>query len=594
MDTDQQRLELLLSEGDYPQAEKIALALLETSKQDATLWFALARTCYYTKRLDEALEHCRTAASLQPGWVDPVYLAGLIYKATGHPGDAANAWEHVLSLNSQHLYANLQLASLCAETGQSMRAIHYYQVAHKLEPDSTVVLCNLGHLLHELGKHEEAIRLYQRAIELQPGTELLYVNLAYAYQAMEKYRDALQWYREARRINPQSAAAAAGEANILHRTGDSDAALGLVERFLPENKQNAALATLYLNLSKAKGSEENAITLAEAALNTPGASRSDTVQLLFAIAVAHDARGNHDTAFRYFQQANSSVFSRYDPEQQGKKVREVISFFLPDTYASLPRSALDTDVPVFILGMPRSGTSLLEQILATHNNVFAAGETQYIHRLAIECGKNVNVSQPAYPECLEALTSHDMTNYSMQYLEYLQNLSRQAERITDKTPHNFLHIPFITLLFPNARIIHCRRHPLDTCLSCYFRLFSGGNEYSYNLEHIARHYADYLALMEHWRKLGIPMLEICYESLVNDQEYWSRKIIEYCGLDWDRKCLEFHKTGREIPSASFDQVNQPMYRGSLYRWKNYATRLDQLRNILGSQITQYENEIRGD
>jgi tetratricopeptide (TPR) repeat protein len=593
MITDRQRLDLLLSEGNYLQAEQIALAILETSKQDATLWFALARICYYTNRLDEALEHCRTATSFQPHWVDPVYLAGLIYKATGHPDKAVNAWEYVLSLNSQHLYANLQLASLFAETGRHIRAVHFYQNALKLAPDNTIVLCNLGHLLHELGNYEEAIQLYQRAIALQPGYEILYINLAYAYQAMEKYSDALQWYRKARRVNPQLAAAAAGEANILHRTGDTTAALELVERFLPENKKNIPLVTLYLSLSKSKGDEENAISLAESALNTPGASRNETVQLLFALATAHDVRGNYDEAFRYFEQANSGKFSRYDPEQQSKKVRKVISFFSPDMYASLQRSSLDTDIPVFILGMPRSGTSLVEQILATHPKVFAAGETQYLHRLAIECGKNANVPQSDYPECLEALPRHDLTNYSLQYLEYLQNLSPCAERITDKTPHNFLHIPLITLLFPNARIIHCRRHPLDTCLSCYFRYFSGGNEYSYDLEHLAQHYADYLALMEHWRKLGIPMLEICYESLVNDQEYWSRKIIEYCGLDWDQKCLEFYKTGREIPSASFDQVTQPIYRGSVYRWKNYAARLDQLRNKLGSHITQYEKEILG-
>jgi tetratricopeptide (TPR) repeat protein len=594
MDADCQRLELLLSEGDYRQAERIATELIESGKQDATLWFALARIFYRTNRLEEALEHCKIAASLQPQWVDPVYLAGLIYKATGHPGGAASAWEQVISRNSQHLYANMQLASLFAETGKHPRAIHYYRAAHSLAPDNTTILCNLGHLLHEAGNYEEAIRLYQRAIELQPDTELFYINMAYTYQAMEKYRDAMRWYREARRVNPDSPAAAAGEANILHRTGDTSAAIELMQIFLPENKTNAPLVTLYLNLAKVHGDVENAISLAEVALVNPGTSRDETVQLLFALAAAHDARRNHDTAFRYLQQANNGVCTRYDPEQQDKKVREVISFFSPETYASLPRSALDTDIPVFILGMPRSGTSLVEQILATHDKVFAAGETQYIHRLASILGKNVDVSHSNYPECLAALTGDDLTNQSMLYLEYLQKFSPKAARITDKTPHNFLHIPFITLLFPNARIIHCRRHPMDTCLSCYFRQFSGGNDYSYNLEHLARHYADYLALMEHWKKLGITMLDISYEDLVKDQEHWSRKIIEYCRLDWDRKCLEFYKTSREVPSASFDQVNQPLYPGSIYRWKNYATWLGPLRDILDTQITQYENLISHD
>jgi len=362
-----------------------------------------------------------------------------------------------------------------------------------------------------------------------------------------------------------------------------------VEEGLSKHPTDPPQVTLYLNMAKVHCNYRYAITLGEKALREQGVGSSHRTQLLFSLASIHDIQGDYREAFTVCRQANNSVSSSYNADAQAGKVREVISFISPERYLSLEHSDLDTDQLVFIIGMPRSGTSLVEQILATHQDVFAAGETQRIHHLANALGESQE--ETGYPECLQYLGRRELTEHATRYLEYFQELSPRASKFTDKTPHNFLHLPLITRLFPNARIIHCRRHPLDTCLSCYFRQFSAGNDYSWNLENLARHYLDYLSLMENWARLGIPMLEISYEQLVDNQAEWSRQILEYCGLEWDKKCLEFHVTGREIPSASFDQVNRPMYRDSVFRWKNYDEQLEPARRVLAPHIARYEREL---
>ena len=226
--------------------------------------------------------------------------------------------------------------------------------------------------------------------------------------------------------------------------------------------------------------------------------------------------------------------------------------------------------------------SLLE-ILSCHPSVHGGGELLelpgIVSSLPAETGSNKD-----FPACVSQLTQSVVDRMAEGYLERLTKLAPGALRITDKLPHNFQHVGLIRLLFPNARILHCARNPLDTCLSCYFADFQGQHPYMYDLTSLGLHYHEYRRLMQHWRDaLGIPMLEVRYEDLVENQEEISRSMIEYCGLEWDDRCLDFHKSDRRALTASYDQVRQPVYTRSVERWRNYEKYLQPLQDALGEE-----------
>jgi hypothetical protein len=230
--------------------------------------------------------------------------------------------------------------------------------------------------------------------------------------------------------------------------------------------------------------------------------------------------------------------------------------------------------------MPRSGSTLVEQIVASHPNVFGAGELPHFHRTAVELPAIQNTTT-SYPECAALMNDSTVARLADEYLTHLDALSPHADRVTDKMPENFQHLGLISLLFPHARVIHCQRDPLDTCLSCYFLDFTGWLPFTYDLTKLGQYYQQYLRLMAHWRTaLPTPVLEVRYEDLVADKEAVSRRMIAFCGLDWDDACLAFHETDRPILTASHWQARQSIYKSSVGRWRRYEQHLGSLKQAL--------------
>jgi hypothetical protein len=263
------------------------------------------------------------------------------------------------------------------------------------------------------------------------------------------------------------------------------------------------------------------------------------------------------------------------------KRKEAMNIFNADFFRARKNYGVSSERPVFVLGMPRSGTTLVEQVLSAHPKVYGAGELDTIGRLWRAVPDNVLGKDPL-PAAVKQLTWFGAELLASRYLQEIEKHSTDAPRVINKMPHNFEHIGFIALMFPKARIIHCKREPMDSCLSIWMQNFNDSHNYSRDLYDLGRYYALYQKLMAHWHAVSpVPILDVAYEDMLADQEGTSRRIVDFVGLEWDPRCLEFYKVDRPVLTASSWQVRQPLYKGSQERWRNYEKHLGQLQKGLG-------------
>jgi hypothetical protein len=321
----------------------------------------------------------------------------------------------------------------------------------------------------------------------------------------------------------------------------------------------------------------------EALLADGGLTAEDSARLHFALAAVDDREGQHDRAFAHLRSANEVKLTAlkragraFDPAEHAAFIDALIATFDRSFFERGQTSGLETEVPVFIVGMPRSGTTLVEQILSSHGLVSGAGELGTLESLLGPRGTTAE----AYPRRFPNADRDELRATARSYLERLQRDAPSAVRVLDKMPDNYVHIGAIAALFPDARIIHCQRESRDTCLSCYFQNFSGIT-YTCTLEHLGFSYVQYLRLMAHWRSVSpLRTFEVRYEDLVANQERVTRDLVAFCGLPWDDQCLAFQKNPRLVQTASRLQVREPVYTRSVARWKAYAKHLEALEAAL--------------
>ena len=374
------------------------------------------------------------------------------------------------------------------------------------------------------------------------------------------------------------------KASVLEKLGDYEAAHNLVIPLTRNNKVSAAAASIFARLCHRFDECDYAVKISEKILSETPIGNKERRTLLFSLGDIHDRLGDYEAAFACYQEANYLKVYHYDHDEYVKKIDRFIALQSPSLLSSsILASSVRTDSlkPVFIVGMPRSGTSLVEQILASHPMVYGAGERLEIPSIVDRLPSLVGNDVTPYPECLSLLAGEQVKQLSDKYLGSIGELVETEICVTDKLPENYHHLVLIRMLFPESPIIHCLRNPLDTCLSCYFHDFTGYHEYAYDLENLGRHYREYQRLMQHYRdELKIPMLEVEYEALVKQPEQVSRQMVEYCDLDWDERCLRYYETDRIVRTASHSQVREPVYTHSAGRWKNYENYIAALKESL--------------
>jgi len=408
---------------------------------------------------------------------------------------------------------------------------------------------NLGLVLQHQGKLEEAIVCFRKATELQPGFAGAYCTLGKALQQQGNLPEARASYEKAIAQNPSFAKAYAN--------------YSICRKFTEEDR---SLADRLETLLQSTMTEE------------------DKCSLHYALGKIYGDRAMYDESFQHYLRANRIEHTKYPYNRQSfsKYVDRMIGAFPSGFYRHNKWAGSSSELPVFIIGMPRSGTTLIEQIISSHPLVFGAGELRYFNL------KSHRLSQEGiypYPECVETLSAEDLQKIAEEYLGYLRSFNYRAIRISDKLPGNFLHLGLISLLFPNARVIHSKRDPLDTSLSIFFQQFSANHPYASDLENLGHYYREYERLMKHWRSVLPPemMLDLPYEETVEWPDRTSRKLIEFCGLEWDERCLQFHENTRVVTTASSWQVRQPIYTSSKERWKRYEKHLDPLKQALAGE-----------
>ena len=535
-------------------------------------------------RAQEAEASLRQAVELKHDDAIALFHLGNALVELGNFAAAAASFRQAVEYAPDNTAARTNLAQACRRAGRIDEAIEAYGEAIKLDPASAELHAGLGFMLHRRGRLDQAIAAYREALRLEPMHPMVaetHVNLANALRDTGALDEATAGYEKALAMRPGLNQALAGQADIHERKRDFAAARAILLPFVEAGNLSPSIALAYGRLAGRFDERDRAADLIERALNEGGLLAQQQQLLHFALGKLYDDGEAWDAAFTHFRKANDLYDSRYDSWDQSRAFASVITAFTRQTMEALPRVRAASPLPVFIVGMPRSGTTLVEQILASHPEVVGAGELTDISDIANSLPGRLGTEED-YPDCISGLTQAVVDECARRCLGRLAAIGGGANRVTDKAPLNFPHLGLISLLFPGAHVIHTMRDPRDTCLSCYFQNFGERHGYSRHLSDLGAFYNDYLRVMAHWREtLDITVHDVAYEDLVRQPEQVSRALVDFCGLPWDEACLRFFDNPRFVGTASYDQVRRPIYTASLERWRHYSRYLEPLLAALG-------------
>jgi tetratricopeptide (TPR) repeat protein len=456
-------------------------------------------------------------------------------------------------------------------------ANEWFNKAIAQDPNYADAHSNLGNALRAIGSFDEAVAAYKRAIQINSGFAEAYYNLGSILIELNELDDAITNFNKTIEIDPRHKVAYIGLGNVLSDMGEIDKALASYRKVIEINPEHAE-AYRFLSKNKKFSEYDDDIQAMESLYASEGISDEQKMHLAFGLGKAYEDLGEYEKSMEFILQATrlkrtSFDYSISEAEDLFSNIKETFSL---EFFADRKGMGNPDRTPIFILGMPRSGTSLVEQILASHPDVFGAGELNDLKNLTKEI-PTADASRK-FPESIINLDAEALENLGMEYIKRVRNHSEDSKYITDKMPHNFLRIGLIKAILPNARIIHCIRDPVDTCLSFFKNYFPSGHHYSYDMAELGQYYNLYLDLMAYWRRT-LPgfIYDLSYESLVAEQEKQIMMLLDYCNLPWDNACLNFHKTRRKVKTASNAQVRRPIYKDSVKLWKRYEKQLEPLR-----------------
>jgi tetratricopeptide (TPR) repeat protein len=606
----------------------------------------LAEMCRQKGLLSEGEQAGRRAVALDGNLVAGWNNLGIILQEAGKLEESLDCLERVVSLQPNYPEAHNNLGNTCKRLGRLDRAEMHYAKALSFNPNYAEAHSNLANLLNERGHFDQAAEEARRAIDINPQLADAYINLAAVETSRYRHAESLRWLDALLTFAPlhpgglsaralalkqldrldealesaKRAAATASESAEAHNTlgqilqamGQFEEALNSFERAasLPGVVTESALvnrAVLYMetgrkdeakaaferalaSFPRSAGARYNQSDIKTFAADDPDIARMETMllgdevqshadrmSLHFTLGKAYLDIKDSEKAFRHLNEGNRMKRSSFtfDSEATSQWMKKIAETFSPALLKTFKDAGDPSTLPVFIVGIPRSGTTLVEQILASHPQIHGAGELSHLQRLVDAIGN--------YPDNVNNFAKNDFAQLGRRYVQRTLPLSQGKRHVVDKMPANFLHAGLIRLILPEARIIHCRRDPVDTCLSCYSKLFTAEQMFTYDMNELGRFHRDYQGLMAHWRQM-LPadrFIEVDYESVVDNLEEEARRLVGFLGLDWDETCIRFYENRRTVRTASVNQVRQPIYKTSKGRWKAHAAQLAPLLAALG-------------
>jgi tetratricopeptide (TPR) repeat protein len=525
----------------------------------------------------EALDHCREAVRLCPSSASAQGNLGNVLRELGRLDEARECYAEGLCLDPSQAMLYNNMGQALQEECRLDDARAWYQRALEMAPSQARFHGNLASLLAEQESYEEANAHYQIALRLDPNYAEAHNGLGWVWHEQRRYDEAQERYRTALHLKPDFSAGHCNLGTLLEELGDFAAAQDCFREALRHDPRNAGAWCQLATLLRGKLPEDLAVM--RRLLADPATSAGKRAALHFGLAQVLDARKEYDEAGEHLRQGNGLALAErrkrgqgYDPVRHTDFVEEIIATFTPAFFERGSGFGMDTERPVFIVGLPRSGTTLTEQVLARHSQVFGAGELT----LARESFEMLAAGAAGPAEAVARLDGATVRRLAARHLERLRGLNRPALRVVDKMPDNYQHLGLLATLFPRVKFIHCRRDLRDVAVSCWmtnFREIRWAND----PEHITTRFRAYQRLMSHWRGvLPVPMLEVDYEETVADLEGVARRLVAFCGLEWEPACLAFHESKSPVRTASVSQVRQPIYTRSVARWKHYERSLGPL------------------
>ncbi|MCP3902636.1 MAG: tetratricopeptide repeat protein [Planctomycetes bacterium] len=441
----------------------------------------------------------------------------------------------------------------------------------------------MGNVLQNERRFDEAARHFERSAALDPKNTGVLLGLANMLPLSGKLAPALRRVDRALKLKPDHREAILLKAAILDARSDDEPLRALLEPIAASDPQDATCGLYLARTLYREGRQDDAVALLRRHASGPALTAEQQRRVNYQLGQYLERGQDYDGAFAAFEAANRAEAKDADSEGHRRHLDDVIDTYSAEFLAGAPRANNALDQPVLIVGMPRTGSTMLEQVLDRHRLVAGAGETLALRRLAGDAGLLVGSTEP-YPRYVRDMDADDANRLGQMYVDELRHAGFAATRIVDKLLLNYEHLGFLSLIVPRARVLDCRRNPVDTCLSCYASdLDTASNPWSTDLEAIGLRYRQHERLMEHWwRVLDLPMLRVRYEDLVDDLEGRAREVLEFLDLPWDDRCLKFHESSRSVTTLSRDQVRRPIYRTSMGRAERFGDRLAPLRAALAS------------
>ncbi len=571
-------------------------------------------------KYEEALEHLEKSVRLDPTNAEAHKKLGQVLANLGRGEDADEAFEQffqrdpdkqAVAIGMEHLRAGRMeeaedaLKKALRKTPDSVDALRMLAVCYMqqeknrsdaeallrravdIAPDYTHAWMALGSLMQKQLKGEEAVKCFQAILRHDPDNVDALSGLGASYALANNPVKALEVYEKVIEKRPEMAGLQMGYGHVLKTTGDQEKALEAYRKAVELQPDNGEVYWSMANLKIFKFEDSEIAAMEYQISNNPDLSNVSTVNIRFALGKAYEDVRDYDKAWENYEAGNEKQreMVEFDPVQMEAMHDAFIETFDEEFIENHQNVGCEDAAPIFIVGLPRSGSTLIEQILASHSQVEGTAELSDLGRIASSIGK-FRVDRIHYPRAVRDLRDMDFKAYGEEYLE-AASAYRLTDKpfFTDKLPNNFAHIGLISLILPNAKIIDTRRHPLDSCLGAYKQLFAAGQNFTYDYLEIAEYYQQYDRLMQHWHKVLPGKVYVAnYEDTVLDLETQVRGVLDHCELDFEENCINFHETKRAVQTASSEQVRQPIYTGALGKWRKYEDHLDgwkdQLEDIL--------------